>query len=95
MGQVGYRSIAVGARLTVPLPVGGAIFSVALLLVLVFSGCVCVTDLGDCCAFCLVRGFKIDIRRSRLFLFIFLVTATVKALIKNPVKSHVKQGCIV
>lgn len=70
-------------------------FTVAVLVVLVFSGCVCVTDLGDCCAFCLVRGFGMDVRRSRLFLFMFLMTATVNALVKNPVKSGMNHGCIV
>ncbi|MDR1169264.1 MAG: MFS transporter [Prevotellaceae bacterium] len=78
-----------------PLPVKTVIFSISILLVLIFSKYVYVASLSSYYTFYLIEKFNIDIQDSQIYLFVFLAATAIGTLVGGPVGDKIGRKYVI
>ena len=68
-----------------PLPMGKTVFSIAILLILIFSKYIYMASLSSYYTFYLIDKFGVSVQDSQLYLFVFLVATAIGTLMGGPI----------
>lgn len=78
-----------------PLPLGKTVFSIALLLVLIFSKYIYMASLSSYYTFYLIEKFGVSVQSSQLFLFVFLIATALGTLLGGPIGDKVGRKYVI
>ena len=68
-----------------PLPMGKTVFSIAILLILIFSKYIYMASLNSYYTFYLIHKFGVSVQASQLYLFVFLIATAIGTLLGGPI----------
>ena len=86
----------VGAnRVEMPLPLGQTIFSISILLILIFSKYIYMASLNSYYTFYLIEKFGVSVQASQLFLFTFLIATAIGTLMGGPIGDRVGRKYVI
>ena len=68
-----------------PLPMGKTVFSIAILLILIFSKYIYMASLNSYYTFYLIHKFGVSVQASQLYLFVFLHATAIGTLLGGPI----------
>lgn len=68
-----------------PLPMGKTVFSIAILLILIFSKYIYMASLNSYYTFYLIHKFGVSVQASQLYLFFFLIATAIGTLLGGPI----------
>lgn len=88
-------TLVTSVRVESPLPRKETIFSICILLVLIFSKYVYMASLNSYYTFYLIHKFGVTVQQSQLFLFVFLVATAIGTLIGGPVGDKVGRKYVI
>ncbi len=89
------RKTFVKRDVQLPLSKGKTIFSISILLVLIFSKYIYMASLTSYYTFYLIHKFGVSVQQSQLYLFIFLVATAIGTLIGGPVGDRVGRKYVI
>ena len=72
-----------------PLPMGKTVFSIAILLILIFSKYIYMASLNSYYTFYLIHKFGVSVQASQLYLFVFLIATAIGTLLGGPIGDRV------
>lgn len=78
-----------------PLPLGKTVFSIAILLVLIFSKYIYMASLSSYYTFYLIEKFGVSVQSSQLFLFVFLIATALGTLLGGPIGDKVGRKYVI
>ena len=78
-----------------PLPMGKTVFSIVILLILIFSKYIYMASLTSYYTFYLIHKFNVSVQDSQLYLFIFLVATAIGTLIGGPVGDRIGRKYVI
>lgn len=78
-----------------PLSLGKTVFSIAILLVLIFSKYIYMASLSSYYTFYLIEKFGVSVQSSQLFLFIFLIATALGTLLGGPIGDKVGRKYVI
>lgn len=78
-----------------PLPLGKTVFSISILLVLIFSKYIYMASLSSYYTFYLIHKFGVTIQQSQLFLFVFLIATAIGTLVGGPVGDRIGRKYVI
>jgi FSR family fosmidomycin resistance protein-like MFS transporter len=78
-----------------PLPLKRTVFSIAILLILIFSKYIYVASLSSYYTFYLIEKFGVSVQQSQVFLFVFLVATAVGTLMGGPVGDRIGRKYVI
>ena len=84
-----------GSEKQSPFPLGKTIFSIAILLMLVFSKYVYVASLTSFYTFYLIEKFGVTIQSSQILLFVFLSATAIGTLIGGPISDKIGRKYVI
>ena len=82
-------------HLAMPLPMNKTVFSITLLLILIFSKYIYMASLTSYYTFYLIHKFGVTVQASQLFLFVFLVATAIGTLVGGPVGDRVGRKYVI
>lgn len=83
------------AHVEMPLSLGKTVFSIAILLVLIFSKYIYMASLSSYYTFYLIEKFGVSVQSSQLFLFIFLIATALGTLLGGPIGDKVGRKYVI
>lgn len=90
------RAILVtSVRVDAPLPKKETIFSIGILLILIFSKYVYMASLNSYYTFYLIHKFGVTVQQSQIFLFVFLLATAIGTLVGGPVGDRVGRKYVI
>ena len=78
-----------------PLSLGKTIFSISILLILIFSKYIYMASLSSYYTFYLIEKFGVSVQSSQLFLFIFLIATAIGTLMGGPIGDKVGRKYVI
>lgn len=78
-----------------PLPLGKTVFSISILLVLIFSKYIYMASLSSYYTFYLIHKFGVSIQQSQLFLFVFLIATAIGTLAGGPIGDRIGRKYVI
>lgn len=78
-----------------PLPMGKTIFSIAILLILIFSKYIYMASLNSYYTFYLIHKFGVSVQASQLYLFVFLIATAIGTLLGGPIGDRVGRKYVI
>ena len=78
-----------------PLPMGKTVFSIAILLILIFSKCIYMASLNSYYTFYLIHKFGVSVQASQLYLFVFLIATAIGTLLGGPIGDRVGRKYVI
>lgn len=78
-----------------PLPMGKTIFSIGILLILIFSKYIYMASLNSYYTFYLIEKFGVSIKASQLYLFLFLIATAIGTLMGGPIGDRVGRKYVI
>ena len=78
-----------------PLPMGKTVFSIAILLILIFSKYIYMASLNSYYTFYLIHKFGVSVQASQLYLFVFLIATAIGTLIGGPIGDRVGRKYVI
>ena len=78
-----------------PLPMGKTVFSIAILLILIFSKYIYMASLNSYYAFYLIHKFGVSVQASQLYLFVFLIATAIGTLLGGPIGDRVGRKYVI
>lgn len=78
-----------------PLPMGKTVFSIAILLILIFSKYIYMASLNSYYTFYLIHKFGVSVRASQLYLFVFLIATAIGTLLGGPIGDRVGRKYVI
>ena len=78
-----------------PLPMGKTVFSIAILLILIFSKYVYMASLNSYYTFYLIHKFGVSVQASQLYLFVFLIATAIGTLLGGPIGDRVGRKYVI
>lgn len=91
----GRRKVAVGGSVEMPLSRNMTVFSISILLVLIFSKYIYMASLTSYYTFYLIHKFGVSVQTSQLYLFVFLLATAIGTLIGGPVGDRVGRKYVI
>ena len=80
------------AHVRTPLPMGKTVFSITILLILIFSKYIYMASLNT---FYLIHKFGISVQASQLYLFVFLIATAIGTLMGGPIGDRVGRKYVI
>ena len=78
-----------------PLPMGKTVFSIAILLILIFSKYIYMASLNSYYTFYLIHKFGVSVQASQLYLFVFLIATAIVTLLGGPIGDRVGRKYVI
>ena len=78
-----------------PLPMGKTVFSIAILLILIFSKYIYMASLTSYYTFYLIHKFGVSVQASQLYLFVFLIATAIGTLLGGPIGDRVGRKYVI
>lgn len=78
-----------------PLPMGKTVFSIAILLILIFSKYIYMASLNSYYTFYLIHKFGVSVQASQLYLFVFLIATAIGTLLGGPIGDQVGRKYVI
>lgn len=78
-----------------PLPMGKTVFSIAVLLILIFSKYIYMASLNSYYTFYLIHKFGVSVQASQLYLFVFLIATAIGTLLGGPIGDRVGRKYVI
>lgn len=78
-----------------PLPMGKIVFSIAILLILIFSKYIYMASLNSYYTFYLIHKFGVSVQASQLYLFVFLIATAIGTLLGGPIGDRVGRKYVI
>ena len=78
-----------------PLPMGKTVFSIAILLILIFSKYIYMASLNSYYTFYLIHKFGVSVPASQLYLFVFLIATAIGTLLGGPIGDRVGRKYVI
>lgn len=78
-----------------PLPMGKTVFSIAILLILIFSKYIYMASLNSYYTFYLIHKFGVSVQASQLYLFVFLIATAIGTLLGGPIGDRVGRKYVI
>ena len=78
-----------------PLPMGKTVFSIAILLILIFSKYIYMASLNSYYTFYLIHKFGVCVQASQLYLFVFLIATAIGTLLGGPIGDRVGRKYVI
>ena len=78
-----------------PLPMGKTVFSIAILLILIFSKNIYMASLNSYYTFYLIHKFGVSVQASQLYLFVFLIATAIGTLLGGPIGDRVGRKYVI
>lgn len=78
-----------------PLPMGKTVFSIAILLILIFSKYIYMASLNSNYTFYLIHKFGVSVQASQLYLFVFLIATAIGTLLGGPIGDRVGRKYVI
>ena len=78
-----------------PLPMGKTVFSIAILLILIFSKYIYMASLNSYYTFYLIHKFGVSVQASQLYLFVFLIATAIGTLLGGPIGDRVGRTYVI
>lgn len=78
-----------------PLPMGKTVFSIAILLILIFSKYIYMASLNSYYTFYLIHEFGVSVQASQLYLFVFLIATAIGTLLGGPIGDRVGRKYVI
>ena len=78
-----------------PLPMGKTVFSIAILLILIFSIYIYMASLNSYYTFYLIHKFGVSVQASQLYLFVFLIATAIGTLLGGPIGDRVGRKYVI
>lgn len=78
-----------------PLPIGKTVFSIAILLILIFSKYIYMASLNSYYTFYLIHKFGVSVQASQLYLFVFLIATAIGTLLGGPIGDRVGRKYVI
>ena len=78
-----------------PLPMGKTVFSIAILLILIFSKYIYMASLNSYYTFYLIHKFGVSAQASQLYLFVFLIATAIGTLLGGPIGDRVGRKYVI
>ena len=78
-----------------PLPMGKTVFSIAILLILIFSKYIYMASLNSYYTFYLIHKFGVSVQASQLYLFGFLIATAIGTLLGGPIGDRVGRKYVI
>lgn len=82
-------------HIEMPLPLGKTIFSISILLILIFSKYIYMASLNSYYTFYLIEKFDVSVQSSQLFLFLFLIATALGTLMGGPLGDKVGRKYVI
>ena len=82
-------------RVSRPLPMGKTVFSIAILLILIFSKYIYMASLNSYYTFYLIHKFGVSVQASQLYLFVFLIATAIGTLLGGPIGDRVGRKYVI
>ena len=89
------QKIYVKKDVQLPLSKSRTVFSISILLILIFSKYIYMASLTSYYTFYLIHKFGVSVQQSQLYLFIFLVATAIGTLIGGPVGDRVGRKYVI
>ena len=86
---------AAHTHIQMPLPMGKTIFSISILLVLIFSKYIYMASLNSYYTFYLIHKFGVSVQASQLYLFVFLIATAIGTLMGGPIGDKVGRKYVI
>lgn len=83
------------ASVSRPLPMGKTVFSIAILLILIFSKYIYMASLNSYYTFYLIHKFGVSVQASQLYLFVFLIATAIGTLLGGPIGDRVGRKYVI
>lgn len=87
--------IAKKTHVETPLPMGKTVFSITILLLLIFSKYFYMASLNSYYTFYLIEKFGVSVQASQVFLFIFLIATAIGTLLGGPIGDKVGRKYVI
>ena len=78
-----------------PLPMGKTVFSIAILLILIFSKYIYMASLNSYYTFYLIHKFGVSVQASQLYLFVFLIATAIGTLLGGTIGDRVGRKYVI
>lgn len=78
-----------------PLPMGKTVFSIAILLILIFSKYIYMASLNSYYTFYLIHKFGVSVQASQLYLFVFLIATAIGTLLGGPIGDRIGRKYVI
>ena len=78
-----------------PLPMGKTVFSIAILLIVIFSKYIYMASLNSYYTFYLIHKFGVSVQASQLYLFVFLIATAIGTLLGGPIGDRVGRKYVI
>ena len=78
-----------------PLPMGKTVFSIAILLILIFSKYIYMASLNSYYTFYLIHKFGVSVQASQLYLFVVLIATAIGTLLGGPIGDWVGRKYVI
>ena len=78
-----------------PLPMGKTVFSIAILLILIFSKYIYMASLNSYYTFYLIHKFGVSVQSSQVYLFVFLIATAIGTLLGGPIGDRVGRKYVI
>lgn len=78
-----------------PLPMGKTVFSIAILLILIFSKYIYMASLNSYYTFYLIHKFGVSVQAFQLYLFVFLIATAIGTLLGGPIGDRVGRKYVI
>lgn len=89
------RPVAQQVQREMPFPLGVTVFSICIIMVLIFSKYIYMASLNSYYTFYLIEKFGVSVQDSQFFLFIFLVATAAGTLVGGPVGDKVGRKYVI
>lgn len=89
------QTVTVKKSVKLPLPLDKTVFSISILLVLIFSKYIYMASLTTYYTFYLIKKFGVSVQDSQLYLFIFLVATAIGTLAGGPIGDRVGRKYVI
>lgn len=83
------------AHVRTPLPMGKTVFSITILLILIFSKYIYMASLNSYYTFYLIHKFGVSVQVSQLYLFVFLIATAIGTLLGGPIGDRVGRKYVI
>lgn len=89
------QAVTVKKSVQLPLPMDKTVFSIGILLVLIFSKYIYMASLTSYYTFYLIKKFGVSVQESQFYLFIFLVATAIGTLAGGPIGDRVGRKYVI